>query len=204
MPLKRKNDNWWHRNIYTLVCICDENKNLWLLCNSLIAKENHRRTAVRKTKFSFALIGETRKSKGIFKVFPLYIKLLQLCKLPCPRKSPNGEFGWFLRISALRNADFSNAPFCKNRDKSLQFNLKHRHKKSRMACHHTASRQKNGGGLFQSEKSPCTISRPVIFYPARRPERRTEGNSAENACRLLASALFAHPECQAEFFQVFA
>ena len=64
----------------------------------------------------------------------MYIKHLQLSKFPCPRKSPNGEFGGFLRISALRNADFSNSPFCPNRDKSLQFNLKHRHKKSRLWC----------------------------------------------------------------------
>ena len=98
----------------------------------------------------------------------MYIKHLQLGEFPCPRKSPNGEFGGFGRISALRNADISNSPFCQNRDKSLQFNLKYRHKKSRMACHHTASRQKNGGRT-RDRTGDTGIFSPLLYllsYPA--------------------------------------
>ena len=61
---KIKDSNRWHRNICFPVCICDENKNLWFSCNPLIVKEDTKRTAVRKTKFSFALIGETRKKES--------------------------------------------------------------------------------------------------------------------------------------------
>ena len=52
---------------------------------------------------------------------------MAICRSP---DSPNGEFGGFWRFSDLRNAPVSNSPFCRNRDKSLQFNLKYRHKKS--------------------------------------------------------------------------
>ena len=98
----------------------------------------------------------------------LSINHLQLGKFPCPRKSPNGEFGGFWQISALRNADFSNSLFCRNRDKSLQFNLKYRYKKSRMACHHPASRQKNGG-KDQDRTGDTRIFSPLLYllsYPA--------------------------------------
>ena len=97
---------------------------------------------------------EKQEKKRDFSKNVLQIKHLQLGKFPYPQKSPNGEFGGFWRISALQNADFSNSPFCRNRDKSLQFNLKYRYKKSRMACHHTALRQKNGGGFKEKIKYP--------------------------------------------------
>ena len=98
----------------------------------------------------------------------LSINHLQLGKFPCPRKSPNGEFGGFWQISALQNADFSNSPFCQSRDKSLQFNLKIRQEKSRMACHHPASRQKNGG-KDQDRTGDTRIFSPLLYqlsYPA--------------------------------------
>ena len=124
--------------------------------------------AVRKTKFSFALIGETRNSKVILMYFSLYIKHLQLCKSPCPRKSQNGEFGGFLRISDLRNADFSNSPFCQNRDKSLQFNLKHRHKKKPFVVSKRHQSKKNGG-KDQDRTGDTRIFSPLLYqlsYPA--------------------------------------
>ena len=111
---------------------------------------------------------EKQEKKRDFSKNVLQIKHLQLGKFPCPQKSPNGEFGGFWRISALQNADFSNSPFYRNRDKSLQFNLKHRHKKSRMACHHPASRQKNGG-KDRDRTGDTRIFSPLLYqlsYPA--------------------------------------
>ena len=85
---------------------------------------------VCKTKFSIAFIGETRKSKVILRYFLCISSTCNLAKSRVPENRQTENLGGFLRISALRNADFSNSPFCRNRDKSLQFNLKHRHKKA--------------------------------------------------------------------------
>ena len=95
---KIKDSNRWHCNIYTLVCICDENKNLWFSCNSLIVKKNTQRTAVRKTKFSIAFIGETRK-KERFSIKYAVNKAFITCKIPVScenRQTENlGDFGRF-------------------------------------------------------------------------------------------------------------
>ena len=66
-------------------------------------------------------------------------------KIPVSPKIAKRRIWGILTDFSPPECRLSNSPFCRNRDKSLQFNLKYRHKKSRMACHHPASRQKNGG-----------------------------------------------------------
>ena len=111
---------------------------------------------------------EKQESKIDFLENMLSIRHLQLGKFPCPPKSPNGEFGGFWRFSDLRNAPVSNSPFCLKSRKSLQFTLKTRQEKSRMACHHPASRQKNGG-KDQDRTGDTRIFSPLLYqlsYPA--------------------------------------
>ena len=80
------------------MCICERYRNLWFSCNSLIVKKNTQRTAVRKTKFSIAFIGETRK-KERFSIKYAVNKAFITWQIPVScenRQTENlGDFGRF-------------------------------------------------------------------------------------------------------------
>ena len=74
------------------------------------------------------------KIKGIFESFSLHIKQLQLCKFPCLAKIAKRRIWGILTDFRPPGCVLSNSPFCRNRDKSLQFKLKTRQEKSRLWC----------------------------------------------------------------------